>query len=82
MLLFLHVADIAVVESILKSLPFLPALTKSSQFYNTNNITNLIILLFKVFFYRKLNISINTEPIGFSILGKLHIGLGMVLSYF
>ena len=30
----------------------------------------------------KLKISITTEPIGFSILGKLHIGPVIVLGYF
>ena len=30
----------------------------------------------------KLKIFMIIEPIGFSILGKLHIGAGMVLGYF
>ena len=33
-------------------------------------------------FSLKLKISITTEPIGFFILGKLHIGPVMVLGYF
>ena len=41
------------------------------------------ILVYKVvrFFGLKLKISETTEPIGFSILKKLHIGLWMVLGY-
>ena len=35
----------------------------------------------KVFFCMKLKISITSEPIEFSILGKLHIGPGVVLGY-
>ena len=41
-------------------------------------------ILFQVvrFFCLKLEISITTEPIGFSYLGKLHMGPVMVLGYF
>ena len=35
----------------------------------------------KVFLCLKLKISITSEPIGLSILGKFHIGPGMVLDY-
>ena len=34
------------------------------------------------FFCLKLKISINTEPIGFSILCELHVGSVMVLGFF
>ena len=45
---------------------------------------NSYILLFKVvrFFCLKLKISITTETIGFSVLGKHHTGPVMVLGYF
>ena len=58
-----------------QTLPYLQVKTKTWSFTD---------LLYKVvrLFCLKFKISITTEPIEFSVIGKVHIGPGMVLGYY